>query len=792
MQVRVVSQVRFVTTRLVAPRCRIVMAAVSTASSVMALDVIALMLLCGFVAGSLTSAARAQDVVPPQPSEPVAAKAYGVFDQACAGCHQAGKLKAAAKQPAGGLANILDLDTLARNPALVTPGNPDASPLYTSIQSRAMPVEMPGEPVSAEVTATELASVREWIDQLPPVGGCGDRQRLTGAAVADAVARTVLALDAKRAATTRFISLAPLYNGCASIDDMEGARQAVAQLLNMLSTALEPMKPRAFGPDGVLLEIDLVAIGWTAATWDGLAQRAPAAVFVPFDDKTRKATATETPLVSADWLADTALRAPLYYDLLGLPDTLPGMLASLKLDLSNQKRGAADRIGIRTSQVARGNRQIERRVFANGSAWLSSEFAPTAGRPDMFDLTVAANATVASGPARPQPFVQADATLMHFDLPNGFPAFFAANPAGARVADLPLSMLKDDSHPSSKVTVGHSCVGCHSAGGIALARGRTDDLKARLQAEPTLSKEARERLLALHSEPADLQRRIDEDHTRFLRAAAAAGVDPARRVAGLEALPALAARYRRDVSVAEFADLVDVDPKTLNELGRGASATLVDVIERLGFGAVPRGEVDAMMPELAVRRGLRAAASAGVAVPAIAPSVEVAPLMRLVLKVERPTFQSGDLLTLTARTNAGCYLTVLTVDARGRGTVLYPNEFEPANFIEPGRDVRVPNEKAPYQFRLRDKGQETLIGICATTAKSVDGINHDFEKQRFTELGDYRAFLNRNWGLRDSNASNDGKGRSKVSRRTGDSAAVPDAAPKPDAQARSAIRITVQ
>ena len=160
--------------------------------------------------------------------------------------------------------------------------------------------------------------------------------------------------------------------------------------------------------------------------------------------------------------------------------------------------------------------------------------------------------------------------------------------------------------------------------------------------------------------------------------------------------------------------------------------------------------------------------------------------MRLVLKVERPVFQTGDLLTLSARANVSCYLTVLTVDARGRGTVLYPNEFEPTNFIEAGRDVRVPGEKAPYQFRLRDKGIETLIGICATTAKSVDGIHHDFERQRFTELGDYRAFLNRNWGLREG----DGKGRAKVSRRTSETPA--DAATKADVQARTALRITVQ
>ena len=89
----------------------------------------------------------------------------------------------------------------------------------------------------------------------------------------------------------------------------------------------------------------------------------------------------------------------------------------------------------------------------------------------------------------------------------------------------------------------------------------------------------------------------------------------------------------------------------------------------------------------------------------------------------------------------------------------------------------MPAENAGYQFRLRDKGQETLIGICSTTSKTVDSIAHDFEKQRFTELGDYRAFLNRSWGNRD--------GETKPAR-----ARTPAA--RGEVQARAAFRITIE
>ena len=81
------------------------------------------------------------------------------------------------------------------------------------------------------------------------------------------------------------------------------------------------------------------------------------------------------------------------------------------------------------------------------------------------------------------------------------------------------------------------------------------------------------------------------------------------------------------------------------------------------------------------------------------------------------------------------------VDRNGRGTVVYPNDFDQNNLLEAGKELRVPAEGAPYQFRLREPGKETVVGICLGGPKPPFGIKHDFERQRFTELGDYRAFL---------------------------------------------------
>ncbi|MFW1447723.1 hypothetical protein ACEWAJ_23905, partial [Vibrio parahaemolyticus] len=55
--------------------------------------------------------------VPPPPEDPRLAQVYAIFDGACAQCHQSGKLTR--PFPAGGLANILDLERVSREPQLV-------------------------------------------------------------------------------------------------------------------------------------------------------------------------------------------------------------------------------------------------------------------------------------------------------------------------------------------------------------------------------------------------------------------------------------------------------------------------------------------------------------------------------------------------------------------------------------------------------------------------------------------------------------------------------------------------
>ena len=112
------------------------------------------------------------------PSEPVAAKAYGVLETHCARCHQGERLKRPA--PAGAFGNILRLDEIAADPVLVRPGNPDASRLYTHMLRRLMPFDVHQEQSGGEEpSAEDMQAIRAWIGGLAAAKGCPDRRPVT-------------------------------------------------------------------------------------------------------------------------------------------------------------------------------------------------------------------------------------------------------------------------------------------------------------------------------------------------------------------------------------------------------------------------------------------------------------------------------------------------------------------------------------------------------------------------------------------------------------------------------------
>ncbi|HXF55620.1 MAG TPA: DUF4384 domain-containing protein [Hyphomicrobiaceae bacterium] len=116
------------------------------------------------------------------------------------------------------------------------------------------------------------------------------------------------------------------------------------------------------------------------------------------------------------------------------------------------------------------------------------------------------------------------------------------------------------------------------------------------------------------------------------------------------------------------------------------------------------------------------------------------PDIELSLRSDRNAYAVGDAPAYYARSSADCHLTLINVDPDRSAVVLFPNGFEQDNRLQAGRELKLPKADAPYRLRLVKAGRERLIGICSEASQPPPGIVHDFERMRFTLLGDWDRF----------------------------------------------------
>jgi hypothetical protein len=165
---------------------------------------------------------------------------------------------------------------------------------------------------------------------------------------------------------------------------------------------------------------------------------------------------------------------------------------------------------------------------------------------------------------------------------------------------------------------------------------------------------------------------------------------------------------------------------------------------RLAYGSVPRGEIEKNWTLIARSAGLQAPAHAdalATAEPARPAATTTEAPIDLTIFPDRLRYVAGDSMQLTIRSTVDCALTVVSIDSAGYGTVIFPNDFAPNNRIVAHLDVALPAKGARYRFRVKNKGRERVVVLCTRMDGAVDGIRHNFERQRFQELGPYTAFL---------------------------------------------------
>lgn len=636
----------------------------------------------------------------PQPPPGIgAAKAYAVLQSACARCHQAHRTELPA--PAGHLGNILDLAALAREPALVVPGKPDASPLYNKVLDRHLPETMFSGAQARELTETDMEVIRDWIAEMPRDSRTCSRRETIGAAELDGLMTGWLEQLGGEAMQTRFISLAHLYNSCATDQELTAWREAVSKLLNSLSWSAIPARVETIGDKLALLAVKISDLGWVGAHWDRLASREPQGGAPKAPDAVRRAAGAEHPVVRADWLASAATRPPLLHDLLGLPKPLAevgrivGGDTTRALDVRLPSVAA-----IAASGETAGARVVMRQETRHGALWLAEDVtqSPGAGEKGGGEKVAgeppkaAAGAADGAHPAGPRRLL--------FNLPNGLLAFAAFAADGKRI---------DGALPA--IGTG-GCFSCHTQG---LVQPRTETGRGGGVASPVLA------------------RGVEDDNFRYRRALVQAGVDPDRTLGGLEIVTALARRYELAVDLERAAGETATPVAEFQSRLENVTGAAQPLARRLLQGRLPRQHFERLLAAIYVKEDR----------PSSPPAAQLAPAAGIDLGLwsDTPRHRQGDLISFNVTTSAACNLTLINIDTKGRATVLFPNEFEPENAIRPGEVVRVPRDNAPYQLRVSTPGVEGAVALCSPSAKLPEGVAPDYERQRFTVLGNWRNFL---------------------------------------------------
>lgn len=706
-----------------------------------ALRAVGIAVAAGLVLGSAqTSAAqdtKANDAVAAvaPPADPVAKAAFDVLDKHCARCHQNGKL-VDRERPAKNFGNVLKLDEIAANPHYVLPGNPLGSKLFRQIVDKEMPYDIYYEGAShAPPSEADLKALEGWIAALgtKAVASCETHKFVEPE---DMVSLMVSDLDKQRPqrrATTRYLTLTHLTNICVDPAAMKVYQQGAVKFLNSLSRSSDVVKLETVDSEGSILRFNLLDLGWKAADWDNVIAVYPYGA-VPDNEFSRtlaSGAGTPMPYVRADWFVFTASQPPLYDVLLRLPNTFQQLAREQGIDVEGNIRNfVAQRAAFQRSGVSQNNRLIERHPSRSGFFWTSYDFAGNRDHQSLFSFPL--------GPSGPNAFHH-DGGETIFSLPNGFQAYYLNTAKGDRLDKGPTAIVRDPSRKDFAVTNGISCMGCHDQG-MRKAKDEVRELVLKGRAFPKDVRDAVEGLYPPHDKMDAL---IEDDAKRFADAMKRAGLDPTLKLNGIEMINALAKRYEDDLDLTLAASELGLKKSEFNEGVADVDQKFRPLVRRLAQSAVPRDQFEAAFHEIAPDlTDLKVVAIRN----ARQPEQLARPIVNrddLSLTSDQDSYRLGDTPVFTVVSPRDCFLTLTDIDERGEGTVLLPNTFQRDNFIRAGVPVRFPGTGAPFQFRMKDKGTETVTAVCATQASGGDRIQHDFQKNQFTPVPNYTSALAR-------------------------------------------------
>ena len=669
------------------------------------------------------------------PDDPVARAAFEVLDKHCARCHQEGALSAR-ERPAKNFGNVLKLDEIAADPHYVLPGNPFGSKLFKQIVDKEMPydVEYEGETKYPSVTPDDLKALETWITQLGTrsAAACDARKFVSNEDMLNAVVNDLSRLPNARKKGTRYLTLTHLTNACMDEQAMKVFRQGAVKLLNSLSRSSDVVRLETIDPDEAIIRFNLDDLGWDAKDWDDVLAVYPYNLQPESDLKAvlSNTSGTQLPYVRADWFAFTASQPPLYDKLLKLPNTFPEVAKQEGVDIEgNIKRFIAQRSGFQRSGVSQNNRMIERHPSRAGYFWTSYDFGGNRGKQSFFEHPL--------GPKGEDGF-EHDGGESIWSLPNGFQAYYLNTADGKRLDKGPTQIVRDLSRKDLAVTNGISCMGCHDQG----IRKAKDEVRQVVLSGKSFNKQTRDAVEALYIPSEKMDAILETDTKKFQDAMYRAGLEPSLKLNGVEMINALAKRYEDDLDLTLAAAEFGFNKKDFEDAADDADRKFRPLIRRLQQGSIPRDQFENNYRELAIAitdqeavPGTGGSAPTGGAPGAIAVATPVSN-EALSLTSDKNAYKVGDTPVFTVLAKKSCFLTLVNLDDKGTATVLLPNKFQQDNKVKAGQIIQFPGQKAPFQFRMQDKGFEQVIATCSESSE-VDGIRNDFAKNTLTTVPNY-------------------------------------------------------
>jgi hypothetical protein len=107
----------------------------------------------------------------------------------------------------------------------------------------------------------------------------------------------------------------------------------------------------------------------------------------------------------------------------------------------------------------------------------------------------------------------------------------------------------------------------------------------------------------------------------------------------------------------------------------------------------------------------------------------------LTLTTNQPQYSENDLMTVTVQAARDCYLRLYVINAEQQVQQLFPNKWQPDNFIKAGQPVQIPGPGAKFRLRMsKPFGVETLKAV-ASTEQFSDLKNLDWQGKTFLDFG---------------------------------------------------------